>query len=59
MIYKVMIKIAKNISWPAVGAGFRRRKNKVVYFSFMIFPYPTTSYFSFTTDSELVWAQET
>lgn len=29
-----------------------------VYFSFMMFPYATT-HFSFTTDSELVWAQET
>ena len=30
-----------------------------VYFSFMIFLYPTTTHFSFTTDSEIVWAQET
>lgn len=42
---------------PSCGCWFQKEeKNSGVYFSFMILSYPTTS---FTTRSELVWAQET
>jgi len=35
-------------------------QNKLKYLFFIHdVPYPTTSHFSFTTGSELVWAQET